>query len=53
MARKMFCDNPECTFKTFYERFDFENQKQKDKTADWKDIGYVYKIKFCQCIVFT
>ena len=28
-ARKMFCDNPECTFKTFSERFDFVNPKAK------------------------
>ena len=25
----MFCDNPDCTFKTFSERFDFENPKAK------------------------
>lgn len=29
MARKMFCDNPECTIKTFSERFNFVNQKAK------------------------
>lgn len=28
-TRKMFCDNQECTFKTFSERFDFVNPKAK------------------------
>jgi len=28
-TRKMFCDNPDCTFKTFSERFDFVNPKGK------------------------
>lgn len=28
-ARKMFCDNPECSHKTFSERFDFVNPKGK------------------------
>lgn len=28
-TRKMFCDNLDCTFKTFSERFDFVNPKGK------------------------
>lgn len=28
-ARKMFCDNPRCTFKTFSEPFDFVKPKGK------------------------
>lgn len=28
-VRKMFCDNSECTFKTFFERFGFINPKAK------------------------
>lgn len=28
-TRKMFCDNPECSFKTFSERFDFVTPKGK------------------------
>lgn len=31
-VRKFFCDNPECTYKTFSERFDFVKPKGKKTT---------------------